>query len=241
MIVTEVQGGQVPSAAPSAEPGPAPAASSKFKAVAPVAAGGLAIVAAITAGSMFAGNSAKQSIPENPAIVGEATPVAPSSSMSGSTMSSAPASEPGPAPLPIDPAANPPPMSSPMTAAPAPPKPGSAIPGVAFDQAPPAGVTQSMEIVVKFKDDEKVKEIVDAFWKDKASAAAKFDALKARRPEFANLKLDRVTYSNELVLVHDGKTPAIQLGAMRDLAAKLGKSADISYAEPNLTAHPGKQ
>jgi len=140
------------------------------------------------------------------------------------------------APLPIDPAANPPPMSA--TPAPA-PKPGSSIPGVAFDQAPPAGVAQSMEIVVKFKDDSKVKDIVDAFWKDKASAKSKFDALKARHPEFANLKLDRVTYSNELVLVHD--SGAGQLGAMRELAAKLGKSADISYAEPNLTAHPGGQ
>ena len=88
-----------------------------------------------------------------------------------------------------------------------------------------------------------MKDIIDAFWKDQASARAKFDALKARRPEFANLKLDRVTYSNELVLVHDGSAaPAAQrLPAMRGIAAKLKDVSDISYAEPNMTAHPGGQ
>jgi hypothetical protein len=99
-----------------------------------------------------------------------------------------------------------------------------------------------MEIVVKFKDDGKVKDIIDAFWRDPASARAKFDALKARRPEFAGLKLDRVTYSNELVLVDGSATPADQrLPAMRAIAAKLKDVTDISYAEPNMTAHPGGQ
>ncbi len=99
-----------------------------------------------------------------------------------------------------------------------------------------------MEIVVKFKDDAKVKDIIDAFWKDQASARAKFEALKARRPEFANLRLDRVTYSNELVLVHEGGLPSDQrLAAMRATAAKLKNMGDISYAEPNMTAHPGGQ
>ena len=226
MVVTEVQGGP----APVAPPGPAVAdasssAGAKFKAVAPLAAGALAIVAAVAAGSMFTSDNAN--VPnELPSAVVSETTAAPTPS----------ASAPATAPLPIDPAVNPPPVAA--TPAPA-PKPGSSLPSVAFDQAPPTGVAQSMEIVVKFKDDAKIKDIVDAFWKDKPSARAKFDALKARRPEFANLKLDRVTYSNELVLVHD--SGAGQLGAMRDLAAKLGKSADISYAEPNLTAHPGGQ
>jgi hypothetical protein len=99
-----------------------------------------------------------------------------------------------------------------------------------------------MEIVVKFKDDAKVKDIVDAFWKDQTSARTKFEALKARRPELADLKLDRVTYSNELVLVHEGGTSAdSRLAAMREIAAKLKNVSDISYAEPNMTAHPGGQ
>jgi hypothetical protein len=128
------------------------------------------------------------------------------------------------------------------------PQPGSSIPGIA--QAPAANVPATrpgapqmgMEIVVKFKDDAKVKDIIDAFWKDQASARAKFDALKARRPEFAHLNLDRVTYSNELVLVHDGGAPVAQrLPAMRAMAAKLKDVSDISYAEPNMTAHPGGQ
>lgn len=122
------------------------------------------------------------------------------------------------------------------------PQPGG-VPVVAFDQAPAAGVRQmDMEIVVKFKDDGKVKDIIDAFWRDEALAREKFEALKARRPEFANLRLDRVTYSNELVLVHEnGATPEQRLQAMRAMAARLKAADDISYAEPNMTAQPGGQ
>ncbi len=122
------------------------------------------------------------------------------------------------------------------------PQPG-AVPGVACDQAPAAGARATdMEIVVKFKDDGKVKDIVDTFWRDQSSAREKFEAFKGRRPEFADLTLDRVTYSNELVLVHEGGSPPEQrLPAMRAMAAKLKDAADISYAEPNLTAQPGGQ
>ena len=97
----------------------------------------------------------------------------------------------------------------PAATAPAPDPEGSLPPVIGLPQAQnqPGGagaVQTGVEIVVKFKDDGKVKDIIDAFWKDQASAKAKFDAWKANRPEFAKLKLDRVTYSNELVLVHDG-------------------------------------
>lgn len=132
----------------------------------------------------------------------------------------------------------PPAVSSAPSAA---PEPG--LPGIQFNQPGAAGSTQmGMEIVVKFKDDNKIKDIIDAFWRDQAFAKAKFDAWKANRPEFAKLKLDRVTYSNELVLVHDGSVPlAERLPAMKTIAAKLGSVADVSYAEPNMTAHPGGQ
>jgi hypothetical protein len=165
----------------------------------------------------------------------------------GATLSNtgeAPASSAAPIETPVVTQAEP----SVASADPQAPQPGSAIPGVA--QAPAASIPTTrpgaaqtgMEIVVKFKDDGKVKDIIDAFWKDQASARTKFDALKARRPEFADLTLDRVTYSNELVLVHDGAAPAAQhLPAMRGIAAKLKDVSDISYAEPNLTAHPGGQ
>jgi hypothetical protein len=121
------------------------------------------------------------------------------------------------------------------------PVPGEVQPQ--FNQPGGAGPVQtSMEIVVKFKDDAKVKDIIDAFWRDQGSAKTKFETWKASRPEFAGLRLDRVTYSNELVLVHDGSVPAAQrLAAMRTIAGKLGAAADISYAEPNMTAHPGGQ
>ena len=99
-----------------------------------------------------------------------------------------------------------------------------------------------MEIVVKFKDDGKVKDIIDAFWRDQGSARTKFEARKGSRPEFAGLKLDRGTYSNELGLVHtDASAANTRLPAMREIAKKLAGVADISYAEPNMTAHPGGQ
>jgi hypothetical protein len=121
------------------------------------------------------------------------------------------------------------------------PSPG-AVPGVAFDQAPGAGGGVGMEIVVKFKDDGKVKDIIDAFWKDPGSAKAKFNAFKSGRSEFSDVSLARVTYSNELVLVHQGGgSPAASLPAMREIASRLKSVADISYAEPNMTAHPGGQ
>jgi hypothetical protein len=125
-----------------------------------------------------------------------------------------------------------------------PPEPGSSVPGVQFDQgAPAAAPNQAIEIVVKFKDDKKVKDIVDTFWKNAPAAKAKFEAFKRGRPEMADTVLDRVTYSNELVLVHKGGAvpPAQRLTAMRDIAKRLGAASDISYAEPNMTAHPGGQ
>lgn len=126
---------------------------------------------------------------------------------------------------------------------PADPPPIVGLPQTQFDQPGAAGAQQtSVEIVVKFKDDGRVKDIIDAFWRDQASAKARFEAWKATRPEFAGLRLDRVTYSNELVLVHDGSAlPAQRPAVMRAIAAKLGAAADVSYAEPNMTAHPGEQ
>lgn len=122
--------------------------------------------------------------------------------------------------------------------------PGSAMPGAANDQAPGQSSGSrpelGVEIVVKFRDDAKIKDIIDTFWKDQAAGRRKFEAFKAARPEFAALSLDRVTYSNELVLIPVAPLPAPdRMPAMRALAAKISGTADISYAEPNMTAHPG--
>lgn len=138
-------------------------------------------------------------------------------------------------------ALNPPAMSTPAPAAAPDPIPG--LPGIQSNEQPGSGGMQmGMEIVVKFKDDSRVKDIIDAFWRDQGSARARFETWKASRPEFAKLKLDRVTYSNELVLVHDGSAPvADRLPEMKTIVTKLAAASDISYAEPNMTAHPGGQ
>ncbi len=145
---------------------------------------------------------------------------------------------------PETPTASAPTMEAPLSseAPTAAPEPGTSLPGVQFDQAPGGSAAMGMEIVVKFKNDGPVKDIIDSFWKDQNSARAKFEAWKAGKADFASLKLDRVTYSNELVLVHTGASAAdTRLPAMREIAKKLAGNADISYAEPNMTAHPGGQ
>jgi len=137
------------------------------------------------------------------------------------------------------------PAEIPAAASPAPAPEGSLPPVIGLpqmqNQPGAAGAVQGgIEIVVKFKDDGRVKDIIDAFWRDEGAAKSKFDAWKTARPEFAGLRLDRVTYSNELVLVHDGSVqPAQRPAAMRAIAARLGAAADVSYAEPNMTAQPG--
>jgi hypothetical protein len=96
------------------------------------------------------------------------------------------------------------------------------------------------QIVVKFRDGPAVKEIVDLYWKDQAAARARFERFRAGRDDLAGLTLERVTYSNELVLRAES-APGEAVKTMRALAAKLGASPDISYAEPDLTAQPGDQ
>ncbi len=138
-------------------------------------------------------------------------------------------------------ALNPPAMSTPAPASAPDPIPGAV--SIQSDEQPgQGGVQMGMEIVVKFKDDKPIKDIIDAFWRDQGTARAKFETWKANRPEFAKLKLDRVTYSNELVLVHDGSAlVAERLPEMKTIVSKLAAASDITYAEPNMTAHPGGQ
>ena len=133
----------------------------------------------------------------------------------------------------------------PPEASSAPPPAGPGTPGIAFDQTPGAAspVQRNVELVVKFKDDSKVKDIIDAFWRDAAMAKSRFETWKSGRAEFAGLRLDRVTYSNELVLVlEDGGAPAERAAAIREAVKKLGAAPDISYAEQQATlAQPGGQ
>jgi hypothetical protein len=99
----------------------------------------------------------------------------------------------------------------------------------------------SIEVVVKFKDETKVKPILDLFWKDAASARILFDKFKKDRPVIAAASLARATYSGELVLTFPcgAASAAERLKAARDIAARLAGSSDISYAEPDLTFSAG--
>lgn len=125
----------------------------------------------------------------------------------------------------------------------APPASSGGLVGVAaaedqrgFGASPPPMTTA--EIAVKFRDEQRLKPIADLFWRDAEGARSRFRAFCAERPEFRGLVLDRVTYSNEFVLVYEPGTnpPARQA---RELAARLSALPDVSYAEPSLVAHPG--
>lgn len=196
----------------------------RFKAAAPAGAAALAIVVAVVGGTMALRKPA------------DAPTSLPASSLPAASL---PAESPAPVASPA--AVAPEPITDePITGGPIAGQtdnPGPGLPGVAFDQSgastkPALGV----EIVVKFKEDRKIQGVLDAFWKDAASARKKFDAFKSGRPEFAGVKLDRVTPSNELVLTPSGNLSA---NAARDLANKIGRAPDVSYAEPNVTAKPG--
>lgn len=120
-----------------------------------------------------------------------------------------------------------------------PPGPGGAgIPGAAQNQTPGAQGAPEMavEIVVKFRDDDQVKDITDLFWRDRGAARSRFASFKRRWPALSQLRLERVTYSNELVLVSSGNADADE---MRRLARTISRMPEVSYAEPNSTAHPG--
>jgi hypothetical protein len=96
---------------------------------------------------------------------------------------------------------------------------------------------ETVEVVVKFKDDSKVQFIIDAFWKSPDSAKGKFDVFKQDRPDMSAALLARVTYSDELVLTYpfEASTKSQRLAEARAIAAKLAASPDIAYAEPDLS------
>jgi hypothetical protein len=197
----------------------------RFRNAAPAGAAALAIVVAVVGGTVLT----RTGVVDDRAPITQEASASPEAILGGSQ------------------AAAPEPLPSVSTGPDAPSfVPQPAIPGAAQAQIgagskmPIGGV----EIVVKFKDDAKIKDIVDTFWKDAPAARRKFDAFKVGRPEFADMKLDRATYSNELVLAPANLAPADATpDKLRKLAgelsARMGKAADIKYAEPNFRAKPG--
>lgn len=118
------------------------------------------------------------------------------------------------------------------------PQSGPALPGIAQNQTPGGQGSPELgvEIVVKFKDDAMVKSITDLFWRDQGAARTEFSSFKRNWPALAQMRLERVTYSNELVLVAAGNDSPQE---MRALARRISQMPEVSYAEPNATAHPG--
>lgn len=130
--------------------------------------------------------------------------------------------------------------SSPTAATGLPPdQQGPGLIGPAQNQAQGRGSPElGVEIVVKFRDDTLVEEITDLFWRDQGAAQARFSSFKRRWDALSSVRLARVTYSNELVLVSAGSASPQE---MREIARRIGAMSEVSYAEPNSTAQPGGQ
>ncbi len=99
------------------------------------------------------------------------------------------------------------------------------------------------EIVVMLKNDKEADRICDIFWKDKAAGRAEFDKLFQGQAGLTNLRLKRVSYSNEFVVdLNPDKVDARSdlKSEYMDAVKRLKKLQNIAYAEPNATAQPGK-
>ncbi len=102
------------------------------------------------------------------------------------------------------------------------------------------------EIVVKFKGElgGLCKDIADQFWADPEGARLRFADLAGQTEALKGLGLKRATYSNELVLellvVPQGADIRDIKRLYLDAVKRLESSPDVSYAEPNSTAQPGK-
>lgn len=99
------------------------------------------------------------------------------------------------------------------------------------------------EIVVKLKAKDEAKRVCDMFWKDNEAGRAEFQKMIKGKPELKGLRLKRVTYSNEFVLdfgpTEEKITPALK-SRYRNAVKYLGALPNIAYAEPNVTAQPGR-
>ena len=100
------------------------------------------------------------------------------------------------------------------------------------------------EIVIKLKDKTEADRICDMFWKDKVAGRKEFENAFKGMPELENLRLKRVTYSNEFVVDIEpilDRPPS----ELKQLYAKTVKQLSslpiVAYAEPNATAQPGKK
>jgi hypothetical protein len=93
------------------------------------------------------------------------------------------------------------------------------------------------EVVVKFKDENLARPIVDMFWKDPVGARTAFDLFKKTRSALSSATLSRVTYSDELVLIYPcaGSAAECAHSALLHVAA-LKAAPEVAYAETDVMA-----
>ena len=93
-----------------------------------------------------------------------------------------------------------------------------------------------IEVTVSFKDGATAGVIIKTFWRDPVEARRMFDRLKVRWLSMANAGLDRVTYSDELVLhfLCDKACSAQRLEVTHTLTSALAALPEVAYAEAEV-------
>jgi len=112
----------------------------------------------------------------------------------------------------------------------------AAQPEIGPDDPPTAANAAPLEVTVKFKDQADIAGVIKTFWTDPSSARNAFDRLKTGRPALSGATLDRVTYSDELVLhfACDAACAQRRPEEIRKLVVAVSAMPEVVYAEADM-------
>ena len=98
-----------------------------------------------------------------------------------------------------------------------------------------AAAGQAFAIIVRFRNTPELDEIARSFRKDPEGARARFSRWAAGKPALSGLRLERASYSGELVLASSG-------GRDVDRVIAAIKAMDnVAYVEKDYSVQPGKE
>lgn len=90
-------------------------------------------------------------------------------------------------------------------------------------------------IIVKFDAEPALEEIGRNFRKDPEGSRARFQAWAASKPALEGLKLERASYSGELLLTGSGSR------SLRTVISEIEAMDNVAYVEPDYSAKAGKE
>ena len=96
------------------------------------------------------------------------------------------------------------------------------------------------DVIVKFRADPAIDQVISTWRRDRASAEAAFAAWAAADPLFSQMTIAGCSYSGELILskeIGGGVVPAE--AEVDTLTEQIRAHSAVAYADPDFTAHPG--